>query len=165
MNYFAGTAEYPYHISVAAVVMNSEGKIAAHHFKEFKGIPDCYILMRETIEPNESLEQALDRGLMEEFGVTARLLHHIGSRNSVFTDGATGASINKTTLYFLMEMATYNEDSRLAGDREADSSVEWHEPSFLIKQIRAKAEQMGEGAITEADIIERLSRGTTNEHV
>jgi hypothetical protein len=163
-NYFAGTAQYPYHISVGAVVMNKDGKIVSHHFKEFKGVADCYILMRETIEPNESIEQALHRGLMEEFGITARLLHHVGSRSSTFTS-REGIPIHKTTLYFAMELMTFQEDKRLADDREAHSSIEWHEPEFLIQQIRAKSEQMGEGSITEADIIERVVKGKRDEHV
>ena len=54
--------------------MNEKGEVCCHHFftKDLKGywadekLDDFYILMRETLKPNETLERALERGLMEE---------------------------------------------------------------------------------------------------
>lgn len=87
-NYFQGNSKHPQHISVGAVVLNDKNEICCHHFDsrinkfigywKDNGLEDFYILMRETIEPNETLEHALHRGLMEEFGVEAELLDYIG---------------------------------------------------------------------------------------
>lgn len=67
-NYFQGTLDHPYHISIGAVVKNTEGKICCHYFdslthKSVGTLTDFILLMRETIEPNETIEQCLMRGL------------------------------------------------------------------------------------------------------
>jgi hypothetical protein len=85
-NYFQSNTEHPYHLSVGAVVMNEKGEVLVHHFVRSDlpgywpdlGINDFYILMRETIHPGENLEDALHRGLLEEFGATADLVDYIG---------------------------------------------------------------------------------------
>ena len=74
--YFQGNYLHPQHISVGSILMNEKGEVCCHHFftKDLKGywadekLDDFYILMRETLKPNETLEHALERGLMEEFG-------------------------------------------------------------------------------------------------
>ena len=76
-NYFKASKENPYHLSIGAVVLNGEGKILCHHFESLtlKGetFKDFYILMRETIEPSETIEACLERGLREEFGCKAEI--------------------------------------------------------------------------------------------
>ena len=76
-NYFQSSQEFPFHISVGAVLRNKQGEIACHYFDTFSHLgesaEDFYILMRETIEPNETIEKALARGLKEEFGAEAQI--------------------------------------------------------------------------------------------
>ena len=88
-NYFQGTVENPYHISIGAIVKNDEGKIACHYFKtithkDIGTMENIFLLMRETIETNETIESCLTRGLLEEFGMRADLKSYVGSIVSKF---------------------------------------------------------------------------------
>ena len=100
-NYFKGSKENPYHLSVGAVVFNEENKICCHYFKRatlrkvFENFTDFYILMRETMEMGESIEQALHRGLMEEFGIIGDIITYLGSIKGSYPLGEV--SIEKTT--------------------------------------------------------------------
>jgi hypothetical protein len=104
-NYFIGICDEPFHLSVGAILVNDKGEVA-HHFwnkKEYKNAvyENIYLLMRETIEPNESLEQAVTRGLQEEFGVVATLETYLGS---LVAAAKTTREFQKTTLYFLCNL-------------------------------------------------------------
>ena len=92
-NLVQGSREYPYHISVGAVLVDPQGKVCAHHFDALEIGPrkakDFYILMRETPEPGESLEITLERGLREEFCATATTRHFIGSLSAKINEVAT----------------------------------------------------------------------------
>src|SRR5262245_37707257 len=61
VNHFQRSKEYPFHISIGAILLNKDKKIGCHYFKkiavpEFGFFEDFYILMRETIEPGETIE-------------------------------------------------------------------------------------------------------------
>jgi NADH pyrophosphatase NudC (nudix superfamily) len=156
MNYLQGNKNHPQHISVGAIMRNSEGLIRVHHFPKeiasgfWKGIDvtDFYILMRETIEPNETLEQALHRGLAEEFNAAASLDDYLGSIVST-------PSFQKTTLYFL---CTYQKDvgaKRDMRDAEGQSELEWKTPEELIPLMRAQKDRFKRDDIDESSILER----------
>jgi len=110
--YFQGNSLHPQHISVGAILVNEKGEVCCHHFftKDLKGywadekLDDFYILMRETIEPDESLEHALHRGLQEEFGATGELVDYVGAIKSTFMHKEV--EVEKTTLYFLCKLVT-----------------------------------------------------------
>lgn len=157
-NYFQGTLEHPYHISIGAVVKNEEGKICCHYFDTLtiRGsvFEDFYLLMRETIEPNESIEICLHRGLMEEFGMKANLKTYIGSIVSKFEVRETGIFIEKTTLYFLCDFVSIDQSLRKTDDVEAKSEIQWVDPEVLIVHMREQRERLGREDIDESAIIE-----------
>jgi hypothetical protein len=64
--FFQASKKQPYHLSIGAVLFDQEGRIACHHFREILGHKDVYILMRESMENNETPLRTLDRGLQEE---------------------------------------------------------------------------------------------------
>lgn len=72
-HYFIGQKKNPYHLSVGAVVLNSKKQVYCHHLRGMRGKKDVYLLMRETVRPNDSLEEALKRGLKKEFGMRAKV--------------------------------------------------------------------------------------------
>ena len=76
--FFQASKTQPYHLSIGAVLFNQEGCIACHHFKEIFGFKDIYILMRESMEDDETPLMTLHRGLKEEFGATAYPIAFLG---------------------------------------------------------------------------------------
>lgn len=69
--FFQASKKQQYHLSIETVLFNQEGLVACHHFKEILRHKDVYILMRESMEDNETPLMTLHRGLKEEFGATA----------------------------------------------------------------------------------------------
>ena len=56
--------------------------------------------MRETMHPHETIETAIKRGLMEEFGAKGEIKSYIGSIKSTFPLHGGETMVEKTTLYF-----------------------------------------------------------------
>jgi len=78
-HFFQASKTQPYHLSVGAVLFDEKGRIACHHFKEVFGHKDIYILMRESMEDEETIFMTLHRGLKEEFGATGKPIAFLGS--------------------------------------------------------------------------------------
>lgn len=160
--YFQGNYSHPQHISVGGILMNDGGEICCHHFytKDLRGywadekLDDFYILMRETIEPNESLEHALHRGLWEEFAATAELVDYVGSIKSNFKHKEV--DVEKTTLYFLCKLINQDISKRSGDDIEKKSIIEWRKPEFLIPLMKNQAIKSGRTDVDESDILERV---------
>lgn len=128
--FFQANKNQPYHLSVGVVLFNSEGKVACHHFKEILGHKDIYILMRESMEDNETPLITAERGLKEEFGATGTPLAFIGSLAGYLPDSKL--SFEKTTLYIAYALTELKEEDRDTSDIEASSSIEWFNPDDLI---------------------------------
>lgn len=153
----------PFHISVGAVVVNEEGKILVHKMAQ-KDVPadvaeafnysmianeELYLLMRETLEDGETLEEAVIRGVAEEFGVEGKVIKYLGS--IVSKAFARENEFEKTTLYFQVELIQQNERPE---DPESFSILEWHKPEFLIEKMKSqrneKRTDLDESKIIEA---------------
>jgi hypothetical protein len=163
-NYFQGNSEHPQHLSVGAVLINDKKEICVHHFNNpellkgywtDEGLVDFYLLMRETVEPNETLEHALARGLMEEFGVTAELKDYIGSIQSHFLH--KDVEVEKTTLYFLCLLKT-QDISKRTGDIESKTLIEWRVPGFLIPKMKEQTIKYKRTDVDESSILERVGK-------
>lgn len=162
--YFQGNSLHPQHISVGGVLVNERGEVCCHHFftKDLKGywadekIDDFYILMRETLEPNETLEQALVRGLKEEFGVEGEFIDYIGSIEGHFLH--KGVDIQKTTLYFLVKLIYQDISTRGKGDIEDKSVIEWRSPDYLIPLMKEQTIRFGRTDLDESSILERAKK-------
>lgn len=160
-NYFQGTKENPYHISIGGVVMNKEGKVACHYFeslnhKSLRVLKDFVLLMRETIEENESIEECLHRGLMEEFGMKAELKHYLGSIVSDFPIVNSDIIVEKTTLYFLCDFISQDESLRSQEDIERESQIKWFDPEELVIRMKEQGKRLGREDMEESSVIERL---------
>jgi NADH pyrophosphatase NudC (nudix superfamily) len=154
-NYFQGLKESPFYLSVGAVLLNEKGKVACNYFKRVPGYPeikDIYILMRETIEPNETIEQALARGLLEEFGAKARLNKYLGSLTAHFKRDQ--GLIQKTTLYFSCDLTEQRGEWRKPNDEEKDAQVVWKSADFLIPKMKGQR-KYGED-LDESEVLEKL---------
>jgi 8-oxo-dGTP pyrophosphatase MutT (NUDIX family) len=154
INYYIGEDHTPYHLSVGAVLLNDKEEVACHYFTDFQGVKDFYVLMRETVEPNESLEHALARGLKEEFGATGKLKNYIGSRITSFKRDQVG--IQKTTLYFLITLDTFDPSLRNPDDEEKDSQIQWKPIDVLMAVMREQAKRTSHPELDESEILERV---------
>lgn len=169
-NYFQGTPAHPYHISIGAIVRNGEGKICCHYFKKVTAptigtLEDFVLLMRETIEPHETIEACLARGLMEEFGMRAELKSYLGSIVSRFIAGESAAVIEKTTLYFLCDFVSMDESLRKEDDIEATSSIVWLAPDEVIDRMREQSIRLGREDVDESSIVERIAEFDLKEQI
>jgi hypothetical protein len=158
-NLVQGSKDFPYHVSIGAVLVNSEGKVCVHHFGKinFAGreADDFYILMRETPEGGESPLDTLSRGLREEFGATASVRHYLGS---IVCDPNLPYNREKTTLYFLCDVVSQDISKRENTDIEFESILEWHELDFLIERMKRQAKKTGFGDIDESKMLERTKQ-------
>lgn len=151
-NYFQGTSDTPHHISIGAVLINEEGEVACHYFD--KNLSDkyplgLYSLMHESIEPHESLEGALARGLKEEFSATAELIRYVGSLVVYYEH--KGVPIEKTVLYFLCKLIDISE-VRDMSDLEAKSEIRWVDIDDLIPIMKEQGKI--DNAVDESKIFE-----------
>lgn len=157
MNLFETSAENPYHLSVGAVIRNADGKILCHNYGDLNINPfrpkNIYILMRESIEENETVEQALIRGAREEFGANVRPIRFIGSLVNSYSQ--FGAPIEKTTIYFLCDLIDIDESKR-DNDEENQSLVEWKTPEFLIEKMEMQSAGIERTDLNEAEILKRI---------
>ncbi len=159
-NLVQGSKEYPYHISIGAVLVNGEAKVCAHHFDQLqigsRQAKDFYILMRETPEVGESIMETLERGLNEEFGATATIRHFIGSITAKIENVDTLKE--KTTLYFLCDVVAQDITQREDVDAESSSQVGWYDPDYLIFKMKRQGRETGYEDIDESKILERAKQ-------
>lgn len=132
--FFQATKKQPYHLSVGAVLFDQKGLIACHHFQEILGQKDVYILMRESMENDETPFMTLQRGLKEEFGATAEPVAFLGSLSGKLPH--TRLPFEKTTLYIACKLINWNPAERDLNDLEATSTIEWLEPELLISLMQ-----------------------------
>lgn len=144
--------------------MNDRDEICVHHLNNpellkgywtEQGVLDAYLLMRETPEPNESIEQVVHRGLLEEFGATAEIKDYIGSIVSHLKHG--DAEIEKTTIYFLCKLISQDLSKR-SGDIESKTELEWHKKEFLIPKMREQSARYGRTDVDESSILSKVPR-------
>lgn len=161
MNYFQGNKNHPNHISVGAVLINDKGEVLVHHFTENtegywadQGLSNFYTLMRKTININESLETALHRGLVEEYGATAEIKDYIGSIQSHWKHDTV--DIEKTTLYFLCKLIDQDLSKREQEQEESRALLEWHKPEFLIPKMQEQAKKYGRTDVDESSILVKI---------
>ena len=151
--FFQANQRQPYHLSVGSVLFNNKKLIACHHFKEILGQRDLYYLMRESIEDNEDVISTLDRGLMEEFGAKGKHIAFLGSLSGELPDDKL--PFNKTTLYVVSKMVSWDNNLRDKNDPESKSIIEWHKPQELIKIMKNQGQKYNRIDLDESKIIER----------
>lgn len=154
-------ADNPFHISVGTVLINDKGKIRVHYKtmgttpEEFLhtmgGLEEAYTLMRESIENGETIEEAVHRGLREEFGADGEVVKYLGAI-SIPELRARTRTFEKTTLYFLVKIK--EEFERPVDDGESHTELRWEEPEFLIRKMKQQGVAADRGDLDESKIIE-----------
>lgn len=164
-NIYKNSKEYPYHISVGAVLFREDGAVACQHFSKETILKitniesDIYTLMRETMEEekNETILETLHRGLDEEFGVKGEVRGYLGSLEThVLNDTkAKLENYKKTTLYFLVDILPNQTLRILSSDTGVDFVNEWMEPLKLIELMDKQSEGLARTDLNESEIIKR----------
>lgn len=149
---FKASYEQPYHLSVGAVLFDKEGRIACHHFDDILDFKDIYILMRESMEPNETIMDTLHRGLKEEFGATATPVSFIGALSGNLD---MHFSFEKTTVYVVCFVTNWDPKARDANDPEAGSHIEWLDPYMLIEKMKEQGRKFQRVDVDESEMIFR----------
>ena len=151
--FFRAKKNQPYHLSIGAVLFNQNGCIACHHFKELLGHKDIYILMRESMENDETPLETLHRGLQEEFGATAEPIAFLGSLSGYLPDSKL--PFDKTTLYIGCKLINWNLADRDPNDPEGASSIEWLSPDILMSIMKAQGNLFNRIDADESEMIKR----------
>ncbi len=159
-NYYISTKEHPYHLSVGAIVVNDRGEVLCHHFHSID-VPgttfkDLYLLIRESLDPNETLEAAVHRGLLEEAGVEAAVQMFIGSIVSQFNREDIIAQ--KTTLYFLCKLIKFDIVRRDKSDPEAGSEITFLPIDSLIDKMKSQYDRYKRSDFDETYILEETKK-------
>lgn len=139
MNPYKGTKEHPHHISVGVILVNSENEVACHYYGEqtIRNYPkNFYTLLHESLEANENLEDAVTRGLKEEYSMKGTLERYVGSIVTWFD--RDGSKVEKTVLYFLSRLLSIDE--RDLSDPESISEIKWMNIDELISIMKTQGE-------------------------
>lgn len=162
VNHFSHSAKSPFHLSVGAVLFNDTHEVACHFFESITDdktdvtYKDVYILMRETLESSETLEQAIARGLEEEFGAKGEIIDFIGAQSISFQ--RESYKFHKTTLYFLAHLTSIDATKRLSDDPEIGSEIQWKDMDFLIRHMKSQTPPAYREDMNESEIIERAKQ-------
>ncbi len=159
-NFLNQSLQSPTHISVAALLRNGTGELLCHFFKkddlpdESEGKGDLYLLMRESLHRDESLEAAVARGLEEEYGAEGTIVDFLGTIVSHFPSSDDNTVIiEKTVLYFLVDYISHDESKREAGAVESRSTLLWLSPTELLEKNIEQAARYSRTDIDDSKII------------
>jgi hypothetical protein len=158
-NYFQRNKKSPYHISIGVVLMNKKKEICTMYLKEYsntaiKTIKDFHSLVRETLEPNETIEQCINRGLMEELGATAKINSFLGSMVAITPQ--EDYMFQKTTLYFLCDLISIDTSKRSKEDKEIGAEICWTPLGELILKMKGQGKRLNRDDLDEGVILERI---------
>jgi hypothetical protein len=156
----------PFHFSVGVVALSSlhpeDARVATLYsppeYENPFGITDFDQLIRETPENGESLEAAVQRGLVEEIGATqSRIVAPLPGSAGVFQ--GRFQSYHKTTMYFLAHVPLEGICEGLRDDQEAEINLRlvWRSLSEAItrqKLQRPRVLAHGRSDLIEVDQLE-----------
>jgi hypothetical protein len=152
--FFQATKQRPYHLSIGAVMYDQKGRVACHHYTNTFGYKEIYILMRESMENDETITETLSRGLQEEFGAVAKPVAFLGCQSGFVPEGKQ-FSFEKTTLYIVCESIAFDPAKRDMNDPESESTIIWLEPNELISLMKKQGEQYKRKDLDESEMVER----------
>ena len=161
--FYQHTLSQPFHISVGAVLFNEDHEICIHRFFK-KDIPEhlhflgdyldevCH-LMRESLEGNEPLHDAVLRGIHEEFGATGIVEKYLGPKIDII-EQPDGSSFEKLTLYHAVRLTGLGERPQV--DEESKTKMEWHSPQAVLDIYKQQIALTKRPELNEILIIERF---------
>lgn len=147
-NLFAWNNSNKQHLSVGAVLVNSNQEVLVHKLGR---IGNKYFLPKKSHSNNSTLEETLNR-VEAEIGYKIIRNKYLGSRKSTFKV-EDESIVNKTTLYFLCNIT--EQTQRDKNDRDSDSELIWLKKDELINIMKEQGKL--ENDLDESEILERLT--------
>ena len=116
-------------------------------------LDETYHLMRESLEGNEPLPDAVLRGVSEEFGATGVVERYLGAKidEIVQPDGQT---FEKLTIYHAVRLV--EQMSRKEFDAESRTDIEWHNPADVLQIYDAQCAVTSRPELDERVIVRRF---------
>ncbi len=153
----------PFHISVGAVLFDDNHRICLHHFYKnhvpaklhflIDFMDECYHLMRESLEGNEPLQDAVLRGIREEFGATGVVERYLGAKIDEIQQ-PDGQTFEKLTIYHAVRLTGFKE--RVVSDVESQTKMEWCSPAEALAIYDAQCRVTQRPELDERIIIQRF---------
>jgi len=160
--FYQYSSEEPYHVSVGAILFNDSFEICLHRFTTSEmperlqflagGLDEYYHLVRETLEGNESLHDAVLRGVYEEFGADGVVEKYLGSKIDIVETPTT--EFEKLTMYHSVKLTELGERPKI--DEENETIMEWHSPQSALEIYKTQASKTTRPELDETVIIKRF---------
>lgn len=155
--------EKPFHVSVGAVLFNDNYEVCLHRFFK-KDVPnnlqflidymdECYHLMRESLEGNEQLHDAVLRGVKEEFGATGVVEKYLGAKIDLIKE-PDGTDFEKLTIYHAVRLKGLGE--RTDSEVEGVTKLEWVTPQVALDIYENQVSKTSRPELDERIVIERF---------
>lgn len=153
-----------FHISVGAVVFDDQYRVCLHHFEK-KNVPehlqflgdyldDIWHLVRESLEGNEPLHDAVLRGVQEELGATGTIEKYLGAKIDRIDGPSDVHPFEKVTLYHAVRLGGLGERPQI--DTESKTLLEWYSPAEAIEIFTTQASKTSRPELDERVVIERF---------
>ncbi len=116
-------------------------------------LPHVWHLMRESLEDGETLEAAVLRGCVEEFGATGVVEKYLGAKiDQIVTPQK---SFQKCTLYHAVRLQSLGE--RTGDDGENRTQMEWYAPQALLSLMDEQVQRTARPELDEREVIKRFT--------
>ena len=109
--------------------------------------------MRESLEDNEPLHDAVLRGAKEEFGATGVVERYLGAKTDTITSPHE-PDFEKLTLYYAVRLCELGE--RTGTDIETVSKLEWYTPTQLLEIFDQQCAHTKRPELDERVVIKRF---------
>lgn len=109
--------------------------------------------MRESLEGNEPLQDAVLRGIQEEFGATGTVEKYLGAKIDEIQQ-PNGQTFEKLTIYHAVRLVELK--AREVSDAESKTDIEWYSPKEVLKIYDTQCQMTRRPELDERVIVQRF---------
>lgn len=157
-NYYSATPDRPYHLSVSAIILDTDNNVVCLHYPQIDELKDVFTLVSKIVRPGETLEDALKRGARNELGAEIKIITFIGTHKTADTwwgELETPTKMEKSTLFFLAKAITITPELAKEENDKEHRDVTSKTFNFLIDSMRLLAVKDGMRDFDQSDMVVR----------